>query len=54
MLARGLARGDKVVTAGAAELFGTEFGAESRSDADLARHHRACGCACSSSRSPWC
>jgi hypothetical protein len=28
MLARGLATGDKVVTAGAAELFGTEFGAK--------------------------
>ena len=28
MLARGLARGDKVVIAGAAELFGTEFGAK--------------------------
>ncbi len=28
MLARGLAPGDKVVTAGAAELFGTEFGAK--------------------------
>lgn len=26
-LARGLTRGDRVVTAGAAELFGTEFGA---------------------------
>lgn len=28
MLGRGLARGDKVVTVGAAELFGTEFGAQ--------------------------
>jgi multidrug efflux pump subunit AcrA (membrane-fusion protein) len=26
-IARGLAQGDRVVTAGAAELFGTEFGA---------------------------
>jgi multidrug efflux pump subunit AcrA (membrane-fusion protein) len=28
LVARGLASGDKVVTAGAAELFGTEFGAK--------------------------
>jgi multidrug efflux pump subunit AcrA (membrane-fusion protein) len=28
MLARGLKPGDKIVTAGAAELFGSEFGAK--------------------------
>ena len=28
LLSRGLARGDQVVTAGAAELFGAEFGAK--------------------------